>query len=72
VNNNHEPAAVRVFRVVRRDWAGLLQGTAPRFHTEKKAERWVRLLRRDPAVTETRIVAVVLRPLLPLPGEPAP
>jgi hypothetical protein len=63
MSNHHEPAAVRVFRVVWRDRAGILHATAPRFIAEEKAQRWADLLRRDPAVLETRIMPVVLQPL---------
>jgi hypothetical protein len=53
---------VKAYRVVWRDRQGVLHGTAPRFLVEEKAERFARLLRRDPAVVETKVLAVVLRP----------
>ena len=62
---------VKAYRVVWRDRAGVLHASAPRFEVEEKAQRFARLLRRDPAVTETKIMAVVLRPILPAPRDPA-
>jgi hypothetical protein len=56
---------VRVFRVIWRDRQGILHATGPRFLQEDKARRFARLLRNDPAVVDTRIMPLVLRPLLP-------
>ena len=67
MSNNDYPPVVRAYRVVWRDRNGVLHGTGPRFLVEEKAQRFARLLRRDPAVTETKIMAVVLRPILPHP-----
>jgi hypothetical protein len=66
MSNRHDSPVVRVYRVVWRDRDGILHGTAPRFLAAEKAQRFARLLRNDPAVVETRVVPVVLRPLLPL------
>jgi hypothetical protein len=62
-----QPASpiVRANRVVWRDRGGLLHGTSLRFRAEAQAQRFAGLLRRDPAVMETRILPVVLRPLVP-------
>jgi hypothetical protein len=70
MNDQPDSPVVRAYRVCWRDGRGLLHATAPRFLQVEKAERFARLLRRDPAVTETRIVAVVLRPI-ELPGRPS-
>jgi hypothetical protein len=67
MSNNDYPPVVRAYRVVWRDRRRLLHATAARFTVEEKAQRFARLLRRDPAVTETKIMAVVLRPILPSP-----
>jgi hypothetical protein len=67
MNDNHCHPVVRVYRVLWRDRNGVLHATAPRFHQEEKARRFARLLRNDPAVVETRIMPVVLRPVLPRP-----
>ena len=64
MNYKHEPPPVRAYRVVWRDRRGVLHASAPRFLLEAKARRFARLLRNDPAVTEARVVPVVLRPLL--------
>jgi hypothetical protein len=54
---------VRAYRVVWRDRAGLPHGTSPRFVLEAQAQAFARLLRRDPAVIETRILPIILQPL---------
>jgi hypothetical protein len=56
---------VTAYRVVWRDRCGVLHASSPRFLQEEEARRFARLLRRDPAVVETRILPVLLRPLLP-------
>jgi hypothetical protein len=56
---------VRVFRVVWWNRDGSFHTSGPRFQLEEKAQRFARLLRNDPAVVETRILPVVLRPVLP-------
>ena len=55
---------VRVFRVIWRDRQGILHPTGPRFLREDKARRFARVLSNEPAVVETRIMPVILRPLL--------
>jgi hypothetical protein len=51
------------FKVVWRDRNGWLHATAPRFQCEESALRWAKILRRDAAVIETKVVAVQLQAL---------
>ena len=53
-----------VYRVNYTDRQGLHLG-APRFLDRDKAARWRRLLLRDPAVQDARVVPVVVRPFEP-------
>jgi hypothetical protein len=71
MSDNNDSSVSRVYRVIWRDRAGVLHASAPRFLQEVKARRWANLLRRDPAVVETRIMPVVLWPLLPRRPPPA-
>jgi hypothetical protein len=67
MKTNGDLPVVRAFLVAWRDRAGVLHATAPRFLVEEKARQFARLLRNDPAVLETRIMPMVLRPLAPPP-----
>jgi hypothetical protein len=67
MNDHSDTPLVRAFLVAWRDRAGILHASAPRFLVEEKARRFARLLRNDPAVVETRIMPVVMRPLAPPP-----
>jgi hypothetical protein len=49
---------------------GTAHRTAPRF-SEEEADRWRRLVLRDPAVRSARVVPVQLQPVAPLKEQPA-
>jgi hypothetical protein len=59
------PMIVKAYRVVWRDRWKVLHASSPRFREEEEADRFARLLRNDPGVLETRVLPVVLRPILP-------